>query len=86
MTPEWAEEFVPRFNQFNVFMEPGTPPITLRDELAIDFDLPPDLLDLKIRAIAAHVSQVEGMMSAFGEDVFREGNKAEFFRLASTKE
>jgi len=86
MTPEWAEEFVPRFNQFNVFMEPGTPPITLRDELAIDFDLPPDLLDLKIRAIAAHVSQVEGMMNAFGEDVFREGNKAEFFRLASIKE
>jgi len=85
MTPEWAEEFAPRFNQFNVFMEPGTPPVTPRDQLAIDFDLPPDLLDLKIRAIAAHVSQVEGMMNAFGEDVFREGNKAEFFRLASVK-
>jgi LmbE family N-acetylglucosaminyl deacetylase len=86
MTPEWAEEFVPRFNQFNVFMEAGTPPVTPRNELAIDFHLPPDVLDLKIRAIAAHVSQVEGMMNAFGEDVFREGNKAEFFRLASTKE
>jgi LmbE family N-acetylglucosaminyl deacetylase len=86
MTPEWAEEFVPRFNQFNVFMEPGTPPVTPRGELAIDFRLPPDVLDLKILAIAAHVSQVEGMMNAFGEDVFREGNKAEFFRLASVKE
>jgi LmbE family N-acetylglucosaminyl deacetylase len=86
MTPEWTEEFAPRFNQFNVFMEPGTPPVTARHELAIDFQLPPDVLDLKIRAIAAHVSQVEGMMNAFGEDVFREGNKAEFFRLASTKE
>jgi LmbE family N-acetylglucosaminyl deacetylase len=85
MTPEWAEEFVPRFNQFNVFMEEGTPPVTPHDELAIDFNLPPDLIELKLQAIAAHVSQVEGMMSAFGEDVFREGNKAEFFRLAARK-
>jgi LmbE family N-acetylglucosaminyl deacetylase len=85
MTPEWAEEFVPRFNQFNVFMEEGTPPVTPRGELAIAFDLPPDLIELKLRAIAAHVSQVEGMMKAFGEDVFREGNKAEFFRLAEAK-
>jgi LmbE family N-acetylglucosaminyl deacetylase len=85
MTPEWAEEFVPRFNQFNVFMEEGTPPVTPRGELAIAFDLPPDLIEVKLRAIAAHVSQVEGMMKAFGEDVFREGNKAEFFRLAEAK-
>lgn len=86
MTPEWAEEFVPRFNQFNVFMERGTPPVTPRRDLAIDFDLPTDLLELKLKAIEAHVSQVEGMMNAFGRDVFREGNKAEFFRLASVKE
>jgi LmbE family N-acetylglucosaminyl deacetylase len=85
MTPEWAEEFVPRFNQFNVFMEEGTPPQTPRGELAIDFRLPPDLIELKLRAIAAHVSQVEGMMNAFGEDVFREGHKAEFFRLAEQR-
>ncbi|HXF57074.1 MAG TPA: PIG-L family deacetylase [Actinomycetota bacterium] len=63
-TLEWAEVFVPRFNRFNVFMEPGTPPVVPRDQLAIDFRLPPDLLELKLRAIAAHVSQVEGMMRA----------------------
>jgi LmbE family N-acetylglucosaminyl deacetylase len=85
MTPEWAEQFVPRFNQFNVFMEAGTPPVTPRDQLAIDFHLPADVLDLKMRAIGAHVSQVEGMMNAFGDDIFREGNKAEFFRLAAIK-
>jgi len=85
MTPEWAAEFVPRFNQFNVFMEEGTPPVTERADLAIDYRLPPDLLDLKLRAIEAHVSQVEGMMNAFGQDVFREGNKAEFFRSAASK-
>jgi len=85
ITPEWAKAFVPRFNQFDVFMEEGTPPVTPRDQLAIHFDLPPDLIELKLRAIAAHVSQVEGMMNAFGEDVFRQGNKTEFFRLAESK-
>lgn len=83
MTPEWAAEFVPRMNQFNVFMEPGTPPITPRDGLAVDFTLPPDVLDLKMAAIGAHVSQVEGMLNTFGDDFFREGNKAEFFVLAA---
>jgi len=34
-TPEWAEEFVPRMNKFNVFMSPDTPPITPREEAAI---------------------------------------------------
>jgi len=81
MTPEWAEEFVPRMNRFNVF-ENGTPPVTPRDRLAIDFALPADLLDLKLGAIEAHVSQVEGMLNAFGADFFREAHKAEFFRSA----
>jgi len=84
-TPEWAEEFVARLNQFNVFMEPGTPPVTPHHDLAIDFDLPPDLLGLKMRAIEAHVSQVEGMLNTFGQDYFRRANRAEFFRLAATK-
>ena len=84
-TPEWAEEFVPRLNQFNVFMEPGTPPVTPKDDLAIDFELPADVLDQKLKAIEAHVSQVEGMLNAFGHDYFRRANKAEFFRLASVK-
>ena len=81
-TPEWAETFVPRFNQFNVFFDPTTPPVVPRERLDIDYELPPEILDLKLRAIEAHVSQVEGMLKAFGEDVFREGGKAEFFKLA----
>src|SRR5947208_4130072 len=36
-TPEWAAEFVPEMNRFNVFMEEGTPPVTPREEMAIDF-------------------------------------------------
>jgi hypothetical protein len=55
-----------------------------RDQLDIDFPLTSELLELKLRAIEAHVSQVEGMLNAFGEDFFREAHKAEFFRLAAT--
>jgi LmbE family N-acetylglucosaminyl deacetylase len=84
-TPEWAETFVPVMNRFNVFMEPGTPPVTPREDLAIDFALPPDILELKLRAIEAHVSQVEGMLSAFGRNYFRDAMKEEYFRLAATR-
>jgi len=83
-TPEWAERWVPVYNRFDVF-RPGTPPITPREELSIDFPLPPDLLALKLRAIQEHVSQVEGMVDAFGEDIFREAMAEECFRLAEVK-
>jgi LmbE family N-acetylglucosaminyl deacetylase len=85
MTPEWAEEFVPRMNRFNIFMSEDTPPITPRDELDIDFVLPPELLHVKLEAIEAHESQVEGMLNAFGQDFFREAHRAEFFRLAAQR-
>ncbi len=86
MTPEWTEEFVPRMNRFNVFMSPDVPPVTPREEAAVIFELPPDLLELKLQAIEAHVSQVEGMLNAFGQDFFREAHKEEYFRLAAKKE
>ena len=81
MTPAWAEEFVPRMNRFDVFGA-GTPPTTPPAELAIDFSLPPELMERKLKAIEMHVSQVEGMLNAFGEDFFRHAHRAEFFRLA----
>lgn len=83
-TPAWAERFVPVLNKFNVFA-PGTPPITPPEELAINFVLPPDLLELKLAAISKHVSQVEGMLNAFGEDFFREAMAEEYFRLAAVR-
>jgi len=83
-TPDWAERWVPVYNRFNVF-RPGTPPVTPREELGIEFDLPPDILELKLRAIQEHVSQVEGMVQAFGEDIFRDAMRGEYFRLASVR-
>jgi LmbE family N-acetylglucosaminyl deacetylase len=83
-TPDWAERWVPVYNRFNVF-RPGTPPVTPREELGIEYDLPPDILELKLRAIQEHVSQVEGMAQAFGEDIFREAMRGEYFRLPAVK-
>jgi LmbE family N-acetylglucosaminyl deacetylase len=84
-TPEWAAEFVPELDRFNAFMEPGTPPVTPVEELAVNFELPPDLLEVKLAAIMEHASQVEGMMDAFGPDFFRRAMRAEFFKLVQVK-
>jgi LmbE family N-acetylglucosaminyl deacetylase len=83
--PDWVEEFKPRFDRFNVFMEEGTPPVTPREQLDIAYRLPGDILDLKLRAIRAHVSQVEYMLEAFGADFFRRGAAEEFFVLAEER-
>ena len=82
-TPEWAEAWLPRLEPFDIFL-PGTPPITPRDRLAIDYTLPDDVLDLKFRAIQAHESQVEGLVAVFG-DRMREWMATEYFRLAAER-
>jgi LmbE family N-acetylglucosaminyl deacetylase len=83
-TPEWVEEFGPRFAKFNVFA-PGFPPTVAKEDAAIYYEVPTDLLALKLRAIAKHVSQVEYMLRYFGEDFFREAHKVEMFGLAEEK-
>ncbi len=83
-TPEWAETWLPRLEPFDIFL-PGTPPIVAREELAIDYSLPADVLDLKFRAIQAHESQVEGLVQVFG-DHMREWMAVEYFRLAAEKQ
>jgi len=80
-TPEWADRFVPIMNRFNVF-GPGTPPRTPASELAIDFTLSPELVEMKANALSEQASQIEGMMSVFGRDLFAEGVSREFFVLA----
>lgn len=84
MPPDWAERFVPEFNRFDLFA-PGTPVTVPRDELAIAFELPADLLELKMKAILAHESQVEHMFRTFSEDFVRDSQSGEFFRLAATR-
>ena len=84
VTPEWAEEFVPIWEPFNVF-RPGTPVVTRRDELSIDYRLPADINDLKVKAILEHKSQVGAIFEAVGEDVWWREMSTESFRLGEEK-
>ncbi len=83
-TPEWVEEFLPVWAPFGVFL-PGTPPVTPREELAVWFELPEDLLAVKVRAILAHESQVQAIFEAVGEEVWWRQMSLEAFRLGAVK-
>jgi len=82
-TPEWAGEWAPKLERFDIFL-PGTPPETPVDELAINYVLPPDLRDLKFDAISAHESQVEALIEVFGRDLMRALGE-EYFRPGAVK-
>jgi LmbE family N-acetylglucosaminyl deacetylase len=83
-TPAWAATWVERLEPFGIFL-PGTPPVTPTSDLAVDYALPEDVLDLKWGAIRAHESQVEGLVEVFG-DGMREWMSMEAFRLGAQKE
>ena len=87
VTPEWAAEILPVWEPFTwengfreVVLRPGTPPITPREELAVYYELPADILELKVRAINAHVSQVEAILEAVGPELWWKQMSIEAFR------
>jgi LmbE family N-acetylglucosaminyl deacetylase len=82
-TPEWAARWLAHLEPFDIFL-PGTPPQTSRDELAVAYGLPGEMIDLKFDAIRAHESQVEGLVEVFG-DRMREWMAEEYFRLGAVK-
>jgi LmbE family N-acetylglucosaminyl deacetylase len=84
-TPAWAAEWGPKLAPFNIF-RPGTPPQTELQDLAIHFVLSDDLRGVKFDAIAAHESQVEGLIHVFGRDGLMEALGQENFRLGAIKE
>jgi LmbE family N-acetylglucosaminyl deacetylase len=81
VSPAWAARFGERLRAYNAF-EPGTPPVAEPEQMAIDFHLAPDLLDLKMRAMKAHASQVGFLLRELGEEFARESNEEESFVLA----
>jgi LmbE family N-acetylglucosaminyl deacetylase len=85
VTPQWAEEFLPIWEPFNVFL-PGTPVAVPQDQLVVDFPLPEDLLEIKVRAINAHVSQIESIVAAVGEETWWRQMSWEGFRLGEVRE
>ncbi|MGE5227082.1 MAG: PIG-L deacetylase family protein [Planctomycetaceae bacterium] len=84
-TPEFADEWAPKLAPFDIFL-PGTPPRTPREDLAIAHPLDPDVLELKVKAIEAHRSQIEGLLEVFGEDGLKRFMAEEYFVLGARKE
>jgi LmbE family N-acetylglucosaminyl deacetylase len=84
VTPEWAEEFLPVWEPFNVF-RPGTPVVTKRGDLSIEYRLPPEINELKVKAILEHASQVGAIFEAVGQDVWWRQMSMEFFRMGADR-
>lgn len=72
-------------DEFNVFFNIDQPPLTPVQDLAISFELSPELLETKIRALLAHNSQVDGLIRAYGQDFFRRTQGVEYYRLGAVK-
>lgn len=84
VTKDWADEFLPIWEPFEVF-RPGSPDITPVEDLVVDYQLPPEINDLKVRAILEHESQVRAIFEAVGEDVWWRQMSREMFRLGEAK-
>ena len=84
-TPAFAEEVVPSLEQFDIFL-PGTPPVTPPEDLAIDFSCDEEALELKVSALEAHESQIEGLLEVFGHDGLRRFLRDEVYREAGENE
>jgi LmbE family N-acetylglucosaminyl deacetylase len=84
VTRDWADEFLPIWEPFDVF-RPGAPDVFAPEDLVIDYRLPPDINALKVRAILEHESQVRAIFEAVGEDVWWRQMSREMFRLGGEK-
>lgn len=82
---ERAVAFKDRLHELGAMRGDAQLPMHPRASIELAYDLEPDMLELKLAAIAMHESQTEGMVAAFGADVFRTGMSGEFFRLAAEK-
>jgi LmbE family N-acetylglucosaminyl deacetylase len=80
VSQDWADEFLPIWEPFEVF-RPGTPVVTPDEDLVVDYRLPPEINELKVRAILEHASQVQAIFEAVGEDVWWREMSREMFRL-----
>lgn len=83
VTPEWLEEFSEGWESIGAFMGEEVVPVTPREDLALHFSLPEDLLDLKFEALRVQESQSFGTIAALGEDWLRRDMTDEMFRLAT---
>ena len=80
-TPEWGEAFLTTVEADQVMMADQQPPTTPASALAFHVDLEADALDRKYKALLCQRSQVESLLAAMGEVVYRDFLAEEAFRL-----
>ena len=69
-TTPWCDRFESLHRALRVFPV-GLPSRVSADEVALDIDLPDELLDRKVAALHAHASQVAPLIDAVGDELFR---------------
>ncbi len=78
-TPEWVERFVAPIKRGGG-MATAAPATTPTEELAAHLTFDDPLLELKVRAVRCHASQVAHVEKAMGTTLFRESMREEHFR------
>ncbi|MEO8105982.1 MAG: PIG-L family deacetylase, partial [Actinomycetes bacterium] len=81
----WGEEFLPTLEALGAFRDGAKPPVLADTDIDLDLILTGDLLELKVAAIREHVSQVAGLIAAFGAGDWSRGMARESFRLAGSR-
>ena len=84
VTPEWLDEFRDGWASIGAFMSDEVVPVTPRDELAVHFELPQDLLELKFQSLRVQESQSASTIALLGEEWLRRDMSVEMFRPAET--
>lgn len=85
VTERWCEINLARLRELGAFYEGSEPPVVAEEDLAVDYELPPDLLELKWKALVAQTSQTEGLIAALGKKNTQSINSSEYFVLAASK-
>jgi LmbE family N-acetylglucosaminyl deacetylase len=80
---EWLTKWHDPLEELGVFM--GSTPVSVPDgALSIHFTCDDDILDAKVTAITAQISQVEPLLNAFPPEDFRAALSLETFRRATS--
>ena len=82
LTTEWLEQFGPIWEKVGVMMTDDEMVVTSMEDLAFDFRLSEELIDLKYRALRMQESQIEGTLAILGEEMLRADLASEAFRPA----
>lgn len=82
-TLEWYERVGRELDKkANLFFNLQEPVLTREGELAINYDLPDEIADLKLKALQAQPSQMEDLLSKFKAGKLPEALAQECFRLS----